>query len=335
MTLLITGGAGFIGSNFIQDWFIESDEQIINLDKLTYAGNLKNLEKIPPHKNLVAIKGDICDGQIVSHLLNQYNPRAIIHFAAETHVDKSINGPTEFMNTNVIGTFNLLNATYEWFKKQEENKKKEFRFLHISTDEVYGSLNINDKPFTEESPFRPNNPYAASKAASDNIARSYFKTYGLPVIITHSSNNYGPNQFPEKLIPLMIHHAINGGKLPIFGDGQHIRDWVHVRDNCEALRLILKNGNLGETYNIGGNSEKTNLDVVHHICDILDSLHPKSNAQSYRSQILFIQDRMGHDRRYGVSTKKIEKELGWAAKHNFSLGLEETVKIILQNEVIS
>jgi dTDP-glucose 4,6-dehydratase len=335
MTVLITGGAGFIGSNFIQDWFIESDEQIINLDKLTYAGNLKNLASIPSHKKCVTIKGDICDMQLVSDLLNKYSPRAIIHFAAETHVDKSINRPEEFINTNIIGTFHLLNATNEWFKKQEEDKKNEFRFLHISTDEVYGSLNINDKPFTEESTFKPNNPYAASKAASDHIARSYFQTYNLPVMISHSSNNYGPNQFPEKLIPLMIHQAIKGEKLPIYGDGQHIRDWVHVSDHCAALRLILKNGELGETYNIGGNCEKTNLNVIHHICEILDRLHPKSNGQSYQSQISFIQDRMGHDKRYSISTKKIEKELGWVAKHNFSLGLEETVKIILQNEVIS
>jgi dTDP-glucose 4,6-dehydratase len=329
MTVLITGGAGFIGSNFIQDWFIESDEQIINLDKLTYAGNLKNLEKILSCKNLVTIKGDICDRQLVSDLLNQYNPRAIINFAAETHVDRSINGPAEFMNTNVIGTFNLLNSTYEWFKNQDTDKKNEFRFLHISTDEVYGSLGINDKPFTEESPFRPNNPYAASKAASDHIARSYFQTYNLPVIITHSSNNFGPNQFPEKLIPLMIHCAINGKKLPVYGDGQHIRDWIYVADHCHAIRLVLKFGETGETYNIGGNCEKTNLEVVHKICEILDRMHPKSNGESYKSQISFVEDRMGHDRRYAMSIIKAEKKFGWHPKYHLEGNLEETIKYFI------
>ena len=331
MTILITGGAGFIGSNFIRDWFQSSEEKIINLDKLTYAGNLQNIANID--RDLKTIKGDICDQKLVSDILSTYSPRAIIHFAAETHVDKSIECANEFMHTNIIGTFNLLHTTHEWFKNQPLSSQKKFRFIHISTDEVYGSLGINDNPFTEESPFQPNNPYAASKAASDHVVRSYYQTYNLPIITTHCSNNYGSNQFPEKLIPLMIKKMMQGQKLPIYGDGQHIRDWLHVSDHCAAVRLILDKGRIGETYNIGGNCEKTNLEIIHVLCDILDRLSPDKNQKPYSSQITFVPDRMGHDKRYAINTQKIENELGWNPKKNFFNGLQETAeRFLYKNE---
>ncbi len=329
MAILVTGGAGFIGSNFINDWFLDSDEEIINLDKLSYAGNLKSLDNVLHRKEFKNIKGDICHKDLVSDILHHYNPRAIIHFAAETHVDRSIDDPTAFMQTNIIGTFNLLNTTYEWFKERNTPNKNQFRFLHVSTDEVYGSLDINDKSFTETSPFQPNNPYAASKAASDHIVRSYYHTYGLPVITTHCSNNYGPYQFPEKLIPLMIQKAIQGKDLPIYGDGQHIRDWLYVTDHCSAIRLVLEKGILGETYNIGGNCEKTNLEVVHMLCDILDKFLPNPTHTSYRNQISFVPDRMGHDRRYAIDSQKIKNELGWTPQHSFADGIQKTVEWLL------
>lgn len=335
MTILVTGGAGFIGANFIRNWFMHYDEQIINLDKLTYAGNLKSLEGLEDNKNLKTIKGDILDKKLISDILDQYNPRAIIHFAAETHVDKSIEGPSAFIQTNLNGTFNLLDATYRWFRNISTDNQKEFRFIHISTDEVYGSLSLTDLPFTENSPFQPNNPYAASKAASDHIVRSYYHTYGLPIIITHCSNNYGPYQFPEKLIPLVITNAIKEKKLPIYGDGQQIRDWLHVNDHCEAIRFTLERGKLGETYNIGGNCEKTNLEVVEKICEVLDKIHPKLNGESYKSQISFIEDRMGHDRRYALNTEKIETQLGWHPKIKFPIGLKKTIEWFLHKDKIN
>lgn len=331
MTILITGGAGFIGSNFIQDWFLTSHEDIINIDKLTYAGNFKSLDNILSKKELINIKGDICDKNIISDILNRYQPRAILHFAAETHVDRSIANPSDFIQTNISGTFNLLDTTFNWLKNKADNTREQFRFLHVSTDEVYGSLNATDPAFTEESAYAPNNPYSASKAASDHIVRSYFKTYGFPVLITHCSNNYGLYQFPEKLIPLIIYNAIHSKELPVYGDGQHIRDWLYVTDHCSALRLVLEKGKLGETYNIGGHCEKTNLEIVMLICDILDAIKPLRDRKSYREQISFVNDRSGHDRRYALNTHKITSELGWKAQESFETGLQKTVEWYLKN----
>lgn len=331
MTILVTGGAGFIGSNFILDFVRHSDELIINLDKLTYAGNLQSLESLLGHPQLKMVQGDICDRALIARLLKEYSPRAILNFAAESHVDRSIHGPSEFMQTNIIGTFTLLDAALEWWKQQSPANKENFRFLHISTDEVYGSLSEDDPAFTEETSYKPNSPYSASKAASDHIVRAYFHTYGLPVLTTNCSNNYGPLQFPEKLIPLMIHNAVTGGKLPVYGDGKNVRDWLYVTDHCAAIRLVLKQGMTGETYNIGGNNEKTNLEVVYSLCDILDEIHPRNDQKSYREQIHFVTDRPGHDRRYAIDPQKISAELNWSPIETFESGIKKTIEWYLQN----
>lgn len=331
MTIIVTGGAGFIGSNFILDFVKHSDEKIINLDKLTYAGNLQSLESLLDNSQLKIVQGDICDRALILKILNEYSPRAILNFAAESHVDRSIHGPAEFMQTNIIGTFTLLDATLEWWKQQSPTDRENFRFLHVSTDEVYGSLTEDEAAFTETTGYKPNSPYSASKAASDHIVRSYFHTYGLPVLTTNCSNNYGPLQFPEKLIPLMVHKAVTGGNLPIYGDGKNVRDWLYVTDHCSAIRLVLEKGRLGETYNIGGNNEKTNLEVVHTLCDILDAVHPRSDKKSYREQIQFVTDRPGHDRRYAIDAQKINSELGWVPQETFDTGIQKTVEWYLEN----
>lgn len=330
MTILVTGGAGFIGSNFILDWFESSDEKIVNLDKLTYAGNLQNLESLADNKNHIFIQGDIGDHALLEKIFAEHAPRAIVNFAAESHVDRSIHGPADFVQTNVVATFNLLEATRAYWNTLTGTEKENFRFLHVSTDEVYGSLEAGDPAFTETHQYQPNSPYSASKAASDHFVRAYHHTYGLPVITTNCSNNYGPYQFPEKLIPLMIHRAMTGGELPIYGDGQNIRDWLYVSDHCAAIREVLAKGRLGDTYNIGGWNEKTNLEVVHTLCDILDRDHPKANG-SYRDQIVYVKDRPGHDRRYAIDANKIAQELGWKPVESFETGIAKTVKWYLDN----
>lgn len=332
MTILVTGGAGFIGSNFILEWISKSDETIINLDKLTYAGNLENLASVAKHPNYIFIEGDIGDTSAINKILDQYKPRGILNFAAESHVDRSIHGPADFINTNIVATFNLLESVRAYWNNLPLAEKNNFRFLHVSTDEVYGTLDKEDAPFTEENQYAPNSPYSASKAASDHLVRAYHHTYGLPVLTTNCSNNYGPYQFPEKLIPLMIHRAITGGELPIYGDGQNIRDWLYVTDHCSAICAVLENGKIGETYNIGGWNEKTNLDVVHTICDILDKLQPKSDGSSYRSQMVFVKDRLGHDRRYAIDANKILSELGWKPAETFETGIANTVQWYLDHQ---
>ena len=330
MTILVTGGAGFIGSNFILDWFESADEKIVNLDKLTYAGNLQNLESLAGNKHHVFIQGDIGDRTLLEKIFADHAPRAIVNFAAESHVDRSIHGPADFVETNIVATFNLLEATRAYWNALEGDAKVNFRFLHVSTDEVYGSLEARDPAFTENHQYQPNSPYSASKAASDHFVRAYHHTYGLPVLTTNCSNNYGPYQFPEKLIPLMIHRAVTGGELPIYGDGQNIRDWLYVSDHCSAIREVLAEGRLGETYNIGGWNEKTNLEVVHTLCDILDRDHPKADG-SYRDQIVYVKDRPGHDRRYAIDANKIANELGWKPVESFETGIAKTVKWYLDN----
>jgi dTDP-glucose 4,6-dehydratase len=325
MTVLVTGGAGFIGSNFVLDWFERSDEQVVTLDKLTYAGNLHNLSELKGDRRHVFIKGDIGDYDLVFRLLNEYKPRAIINLAAESHVDRSIHDPEDFIQTNIVGTFRLLEAVRAYWTGLQSEAKNNFRFLHVSTDEVYGSLDADEPAFTEESRYEPNNPYSASKAASDHMVRAYHHTYGLPVLTTNCSNNYGPYQFPEKLIPLIILNALSGKPLPIYGDGRQIRDWLYVKDHCSAIRRVLEAGKVGEVYNVGGWNEKPNLEVVHTLCDILDKLSPRSDAQSYQSQITFVQDRPGHDRRYAVDATRIERELGWKPVETFETGIRKTV----------
>lgn len=332
MSVLVTGGAGFIGSNFILDWFAQCDEQVVNLDKLTYAGNLHNLVSLQGNADHIFVKGDISDSNLVSHLLSTHNPRAVINFAAESHVDRSIHGPEDFVQTNIVGTFRLLETVRAYWNNLGEEAKNAFRFLHVSTDEVYGSLDTSDSPFLETNPYKPNSPYSASKAASDHLVRAYHHTYRLPVLTTNCSNNYGPLHFPEKLIPLMIHHALMGKSLPLYGDGQQIRDWLYVKDHCSAIRAVLKSGIPGEVYNIGGRSEKTNLDVVNTLCTILDELKPRADAQSYKTQITFVQDRLGHDRRYAVDATKIEKELGWKPAETFDSGIRKTIQWYLSNQ---
>lgn len=319
MTIFITGGAGFIGTNFINNWFQNTNETVINVDKLTYAANHNE------NAGLINIEGDIADNALIKNLLTTHKPRAIIHFAAETHVDRSIEGPVNFIETNITGTFHLLATTLAWWKNLSETEKQTFRFVHISTDEVFGSLGDNDVAFSEQHAIQPNNPYAASKAASDHLVRAYHHTYHLPVITTHCSNNYGPHQFPEKLIPLVIAKALKGENIPLYGDGQHIRDWLHVDDHCAALRLVLEKGKTGESYNIGSHTEKTNLSVVESICNILDTIRPRADKVSYRSQITFVADRMGHDRRYAINADKISTELGWKPLESFDNGLLKTV----------
>jgi dTDP-glucose 4,6-dehydratase len=329
-TLLVTGGAGFIGANFVLQVRKFKWANIVNLDKLTYASNLQNLAELQDDTNYYFIQGDINNSELVSYLLEKYQPDAIINFAAETHVDRSIISPHNFIQTNVVGTFELLEASKAYWQKLTSPKKEKFRFLHISTDEVYGSLSSTDRAFREDTPYAPNSPYSASKAAADHLVRSYYHTYNLPTLTTNCSNNYGPLQFPEKLIPLTILNALNGKSLPIYGDGQNIRDWLYVRDHCDAIYLVLIGGCIGETYNICGINEQTNLVVVERICAILDKLVPKDNFQ-YSSLISFIKDRPGHDRRYGIDCSKISKNLGWKPKENFDSGLLKTVQWYLNN----
>ncbi|MGL1933099.1 MAG: dTDP-glucose 4,6-dehydratase [Desulfotalea sp.] len=334
MTVLVTGGAGFIGSNFVIEWLAVNDEPIVNLDYLTYAGNLQNLSSIINDKRHTFTKGDIADYDLVLDLLSKHNVRAIVNFAAESHVDRSILGPDDFIQTNIVGTFKLLEATRHYWNGLAKNEQKEFRFLHVSTDEVYGSLDLKSPPFSETNRYKPNSPYSASKAASDHLVRSYHHTYGLPVLTTNCSNNYGPYQFPEKLVPLCIHNALAGKKLPIYGDGQQIRDWLYVTDHCSSIRSVLDDGRLGEVYNVGGWNEKTNLEVVHTICDILDELVPPESRfsfSSYKSLISYVKDRPGHDRRYAINASKIENDLGWKPAETFETGFRKTVRWYLGN----
>lgn len=328
--ILVTGGAGFIGSNFIRSWLSCEKQPVVNLDKLTYAGNLENFSDLSDER-LEFVRGDIGDVELVKKLLVRLRPRTIVNFAAESHVDRSIHGPDDFIATNVVGTFRLLECVRDHWKNLDAAEQEVFRFLHVSTDEVYGSLSPEEAAFTEANAFQPNSPYAASKAASDHLVRAWHHTYGLPVITTNCSNNYGPFQFPEKLIPLMIHNAIEGRPLPVYGDGRQIRDWLHVEDHCTAIRRILHSGKLGETYNIGGNSEKTNIDVVSAICDILDRERPRADGLSYREQITFVKDRPGHDRRYAIDATKILRELNWQPQESFESGLLKTVRWYLGN----
>lgn len=331
MAVLVTGGAGFIGSNFVLSWMAETGGIVVNLDKLTYAGNLENLQSLKNDPRHVFVKGDISDSELVHKLLSRYQPAAIVHFAAESHVDRSILGPEEFIATNVHGTFRLLEAARAYWGSLAGDRRGNFRFLHVSTDEVYGSLGAEDSPFTESTPYAPNSPYAASKAASDHLVRAYRHTYGLPTVTTNCSNNYGPYQFPEKLIPLMIVNAIRGKPLPVYGDGLNIRDWLHVGDHCAAIRAVLARGRIGETYNIGGNSEKSNLEVVRAVCEALDELHPDSPITPHASLISFVKDRPGHDRRYAIDASKMRQELGWQPSQNFATGIRETVRWYLDH----
>lgn len=329
--ILVTGGAGFIGGNFVLDWLVGSDEPVVNLDALTYAGNLHTLDSLKKDARHVFVHGDIGDTQLVSQLLKQYQPRAVVNFAAESHVDRSIHGPADFIQTNVLGTFNLLESVRAYWSELPESEKSAFRFLHVSTDEVYGSLEKNDPPFAETNRYEPNSPYSASKAASDHLVRAWHHTYGLPVLTTNCSNNYGPYHFPEKLIPLVILNALAGKPLPIYGDGQQIRDWLYVRDHCSAIRRVLEAGRLGETYNVGGWNEKANLDVVKTICALLDEMQARADGQSYAEQISFVTDRAGHDRRYAIDARKLERELGWKPAETFESGIRKTVQWYLDN----
>ena len=332
MSIIVTGGAGFIGANFVLDWLACNDEPVINLDKLTYAGNLENLASVQGDARHVFVRGDIGETALVSRLLAEHHPRAIINFAAESHVDRSIHGPGEFIQTNIVGTFHLLESVRAYWNVLEGEAKERFYFLHVSTDEVYGSLKKGDPAFSEMNRYEPNSPYSASKAASDHLVRAYHHTYGLPVLTTNCSNNYGPYHFPEKLIPLVIHNALAGKPLPIYGDGQQIRDWLYVKDHCSAIRLVLEAGRVGATYNIGGGNEKANLEVVHTLCAILDELQPRADGQSYKSQITFVKDRPGHDRRYAIDASKLERELGWKPQETFETGIRKTVAWYLENQ---
>jgi len=332
MTILVSGGAGFIGGNFVLDWLDHFDEAVINLDKLTYAGNLETLKRLNGNNRHVFVHGDIGDRDLINNLLAMHKPRAVINFAAESHVDRSIHGPGEFIQTNVVGTFNLLESVRGYWDGLPGGEKQAFRFLHVSTDEVYGTLSRDDAPFNELNRYEPNSPYSASKAASDHLVRAWHHTYGLPVLTTNCSNNYGPYHFPEKLIPLMILNALAGKSLPIYGDGQQIRDWLYVRDHCSAIRRVLQSGKVGETYNVGGWNEKPNLDVVHTICSILDELRPKVSGGRYKDQITFVKDRPGHDRRYAIDARKLERELGWKPEETFETGIRKTVEWYLANQ---
>jgi dTDP-glucose 4,6-dehydratase len=324
-TILVTGGMGFIGSNFILDWIANEQDRVVNLDLLTYAGNPANLASLNDNGRHVFVHGDIGDQGLLAHLLAEYKPRAIINFAAESHVDRSIVGPEAFIRTNVMGTFALLEEARAYWRALPASDQAKFRFLHVSTDEVYGSLSATDPAFTETTPYAPNSPYSASKAASDHLVRSYYHTYGLPALTTNCSNNYGPYQFPEKLIPLIIVRALAGETLPVYGDGLNVRDWLYVTDHCEAIRRVLAAGRIGETYNIGGQSEKTNLEVVETVCAVLDEVHPQSCPEGHASLVRFVTDRPGHDRRYAINIDKIHRELGWAPKVDFKTGIRQTV----------
>ncbi len=329
--ILVTGGAGFIGANFVLDWLALNDEPIINLDKLTYAGNPETLQSLQGDARHTLVQGDICDAALVSMLLATHRPRAVINFAAESHVDRSIHGPGEFIQTNIVGTFNLLESVRGYWSGLPADQKATFRFLHVSTDEVYGSLGKDDPAFTESSHIEPNSPYSASKAASDHLVRAWHHTYGLPVLTTNCSNNYGPYHFPEKLIPLMIVNALAGKNLPVYGDGQQIRDWLYVKDHCSAIRRVLEAGRLGEIYNVGGWNEKANLEIVHTVCALLDELRPRADAKPYKDQIAYVTDRPGHDRRYAIDARKLERELGWKPAETFDSGIRKTVQWYLDN----
>ncbi len=330
MTILVTGGAGFIGSNFVLDWLAQSDERVVNLDALTYAGNLKNLESVRGDARHVFVQGDIGDRALVDTLLAEHKPRALLHFAAESHVDRSIHGPGAFVKTNVEGTFTLLEGTRAYWAKLDGDAKSAFRFHHVSTDEVYGSLAPGAPAFTEEHVYEPNSPYSASKAASDHLVRAWHHTYGLPVLTTNCSNNYGPYHFPEKLIPLMIVNALAGKPLPVYGDGQQIRDWLYVGDHCSGIRAVLAKGRVGQTYNIGGWNEQANIDIVHTVCALLDEMRPDP-AGAYTRLITHVADRPGHDRRYAIDARKIERELGWRPAETFATGIRKTVRWYLDH----
>jgi dTDP-glucose 4,6-dehydratase len=329
--ILVTGGAGFIGSNFVLDWIAATGEPVLNLDKLTYAGNLENLRSLDADPRHVFVQGDIGDQALVEELLARHRPRAVVNFAAESHVDRSIHAPGTFIETNVVGTFHLLEAVRAYWSGLAGAEREGFRFLHVSTDEVYGSLGRQDPAFSETNRYEPNSPYSASKAASDHLVRAYHHTYGLPVVTTNCSNNYGPYHFPEKLIPLMIVNALAGKPLPVYGDGQQVRDWLYVSDHCSAIRRVLEAGRVGETYNVGGWNEKPNLEIVHTVCALLDELSPGSGGRSYKDQITFVQDRPGHDRRYAIDARKIERELGWKPAETFESGIRKTVEWYLAN----
>ncbi len=330
--IFVTGGAGFIGANFVLGWLRDTGaDAVVNIDKLTYAGNRKTLASLEGDARHVFSQTDICDREAIDRLFAAYRPRAVVHFAAESHVDRSIHGPAEFIQTNIVGTFTLLEATRAYWGALDADAKAAFRFLHVSTDEVFGSLSPTDPQFSETTAYAPNSPYSASKAASDHLVRAYHHTYGLPVLTTNCSNNYGPYHFPEKLIPLMIANALAGKPLPVYGDGLNVRDWLYVGDHCAAIREVLARGRLGETYNVGGWNEKTNLDVVHTLCDLLDELKPRA-AGSYRDQITFVKDRPGHDRRYAIDARKLERELGWKPAETFETGLRKTVQWYLDNQ---
>lgn len=332
MTILVTGGAGFIGSNFVLDWMQNSDECVINLDKLTYAGNLNNIKTLMDNQKHIFVEGDIQNYDLVLSLLTKYHVNAIVHFAAESHVDRSINDPEEFINTNVIGTFRLLQATRHYLSGLDEHKKQQFRFLHVSTDEVFGSLGAEDPAFTELSQYEPNSPYSASKASADHFVRAYHHTYGLPVITTNCSNNYGPYQFPEKLIPLSLCNALSGKPIALYGNGQQIRDWLYVKDHCSAIRLVLEKGRIGEVYAIGGCNNQTNQSIVETICGLLDQKKPREDGHSYSEQITYVTDRPGHDTRYAIDISKIKKELGWKPSVDFEVGIEKTIDWYLDNQ---
>jgi dTDP-glucose 4,6-dehydratase len=331
-SILVTGGAGFIGSNFVLTWIREIGSLVINLDSLTYAGNRNNLLSLDHDARHIFVHGDIADEALVAHLLREHKPKAIVHFAAESHVDRSIVGPDAFIKTNVFGTFSLLQSARAYYAELSADEQKNFRFLHVSTDEVYGSLAPDDPAFSETTPYAPNSPYAASKAASDHLVRAYFHTYGLPVLTTNCSNNYGPYQFPEKLIPLMILNSLEGKPLPVYGDGKNVRDWLFVEDHCSAIRTVLDRGKLGETYNIGGSSERKNIDVVTAICDLLDELAPSKTIGSRRKLISYVTDRPGHDRRYAINAGKIKNDLGWEPAERFESGIRKTVEWYLANQ---
>ena len=328
--ILVTGGSGFIGANFILNWFSENEEPLVNLDKLTYASNQDNLKHLKNSKNYFFEKGSIEDLSLVTALLEKYQPRAVINFAAESHVDRSISDSDDFIQTNILGTHTLLKASLKYFETLNGSEKDNFRYIQISTDEVYGSLKDKDPQSSEDSPYFPNSPYSASKASGDHLARAWYETFGLPIITTNCTNNYGPFQHEEKLIPLMISHSLKGKKLPIYGDGSNIRDWLYVKDHCDALSLVLKKGRTGETYNIGGKNEIKNIEVVTQICNLLDDVYPKKNGGSYSDQITFVEDRLGHDYRYGLNISKIENELGWSPKENFDSGINKTVEWYLK-----
>ncbi|MCE4068558.1 MULTISPECIES: dTDP-glucose 4,6-dehydratase [Pseudomonas] len=332
MTILVTGGAGFIGANFVLDWVAQSGEAVVNLDKLTYAGNLENLASLEGNAQHIFVRGDIADSELLQTLLVRHRPRAVVNFAAESHVDRSIHGPEDFIQTNIVGTFRLLEAVRAYWNGLEGDENEKFRFLHVSTDEVYGSLASDAPAFTEQHQYEPNSPYSASKAASDHLVRAYHHTYGLPVLTTNCSNNYGPYHFPEKLIPLTIVNALAGKALPVYGDGQQIRDWLYVKDHCSAIRRVLEAGVVGEVYNVGGWNEKPNLEIVRRVCALLDELRPRADGKDYCEQIAYVTDRPGHDRRYAIDARKLERELGWVPAETFETGIRKTVEWYLANQ---